>query len=100
MLGSLALSNASTLFIPLAFGPVPVAAGMPAMAQSFDGTGMAYKINKVSPTQAITPSRLLSRVNAGMQVSEQLARLLGLLVGGALGQLVGCARRSWWECRG
>ncbi len=60
-----------------------------ATAQAFDGTGMAYEINKVSLTQAITPSRLLGRVNASMQVSEQLARLLGLLVGGALGQCIG-----------
>ncbi len=58
-------------------------------AQAFDGTGMAYEINRVSLTQAITPTRLLGRVNASMQVLEQLAKLLGLLVRGVLGQWIG-----------
>ncbi|MBA2363337.1 MAG: MFS transporter [Chloroflexia bacterium] len=89
MLGSLTISVSSAFFIPLAFGPPPLAAGMLATAQAFDGTGMAYEINKVSLIQAITPPRMLGRVNASMRVMQQLAMLLGLLVGGALGQWIG-----------
>jgi MFS family permease len=89
MLGSLAISMSSTFFIPLAFGPPALAAGMLAAAQAFDGTGMAYEINKVSLTQAITPPRMLGRVNASMRVTQELATLLGLLVGGVLGQWIG-----------
>jgi MFS family permease len=89
MLASLTISISSTFFIPLAFGPPVLAAGMLATAQAFDGTGMAYEINKVSLTQAITPPRILGRVNASMRVTQQLAMLLGLLIGGVLGQSIG-----------
>ncbi len=89
MLGSLTISISSTFFIPLAFGPPALAAGMLATEQALDGTGMAYEINKVSLTQAITPPRMLGRVNASMLVTQDLATLLGLLVGGVLGQWIG-----------
>lgn len=89
MLGSFLLSSVSTFFIPLAFGPAPLAVGMLAAEQAFDGTGMAYQINKVSLTQAITPARLQGRVNASMRVMERCAMLLGLLAGGVLGQRIG-----------
>lgn len=89
MLGSLTISISSTFFIPLAFGPPALAAGMLATEQALDGTGMAYEINKVSLTQAITPPRMLGRVNASMLVTQDLATLLGLLVRGVLGQWIG-----------
>lgn len=89
MLGSLGLSILATFLIPLASGPAPLAAGMLALEQATDGTGMAYQINSVSLRQAITPPRLLGRVNASMRVLEQGAMLLGLLVGGLLGERIG-----------
>lgn len=89
MIGSLAATVGSALFIPLAFGPPPVAAGLLAASQAFDGTGMAYHINRTSLVQSVTPERLLGRVNASTRVAEQTATLLGLLVGGVLGQTIG-----------
>lgn len=89
VVGSLAIGSLSTFFIPLAFGPAPLAAAMLGLEQAFDGTGMAYEINKVSLTQAITPERLLGRVNASMRVLGQGAALMGLLAGGLLGERIG-----------
>ncbi len=89
MLGSFAISAGSALFMPLAFGPAPVIIGILAATQVFDATGMAYEVNKVTLTQGLTPPRLLGRVNASMRVLEQCATLIGLLVGGVLGQTIG-----------
>lgn len=89
MIGSLAASTLPSFFMPLAFGPPVVAGSMAAIPQAFDGAGMAYHINSVSLTQAITPERLMGRVNASMRVAEGCATLLGLLIGGLLGQWIG-----------
>ena len=50
---------------------------------------MIFSINTVSLRQAITPDRLLGRVNATMRFVFQSALPLGAVVGGILGTTIG-----------
>ena len=50
---------------------------------------MLYNINQQTIRQAVTPDRLLGRVNSGIFVLVALAAVIGSLLGGTLGQTVG-----------
>ena len=50
---------------------------------------MIYNINQQSIRQAVTPDRLLGRVNSGVFVLTALAQVIGSLLGGAIGQSAG-----------
>ena len=89
MLGTLVLNRLATFFIPLAGGPLPLASALVAAEQTSDGIATIYQINQTSLLQTIVPDRLQGRVNASLHVLEQSAMLLGLLVGGFLGQAIG-----------
>ena len=84
------LSCISSAFIPLAQGATILSAGLLILAQvSGDGAATLYEINQVSLRQAITPQRLLGRVNASSQFLKLGAMLAGSLLGGVLGEWVG-----------
>src|SRR5713101_5439901 len=50
---------------------------------------MLYNVNQQSIRQAVTPDRLLGRVQSGVYVLVALASVVGSLLGGAIGQSVG-----------
>jgi MFS family permease len=50
---------------------------------------MLYNINQQTIRQAVTPDRLLARVNSGLFVLVALAAAIGSLLGGTIGQAVG-----------
>lgn len=50
---------------------------------------MLYNINQQTIRQALTPDRLLGRVNSGIFVLVALAAVIGSLLGGTVGQVVG-----------
>ncbi len=50
---------------------------------------MVYNINQQSIRQAVTPDRLLGRVQSGVFVLVALAQVAGSLLGGVIGQLAG-----------
>lgn len=50
---------------------------------------MVYNVNQQSIRQAVTPDRLLGRVQSGIFVLVALAQVAGSLLGGAIGQLAG-----------
>jgi MFS family permease len=50
---------------------------------------MVYNINQQSIRQAVTPDRLLGRVQSGVFVLVALAQVAGSLLGGTIGQLAG-----------
>jgi MFS family permease len=50
---------------------------------------MLYNINQQTIRQAVTPDRLLGRVNSGIFVLVALAAVIGSLLGGTIGQAVG-----------
>jgi MFS family permease len=90
MISGLLLSCVSMLFIPLAQGATLGAALLLILAQvSGDGAATLYEINQVSLRQAITPQRLLGRVNASTQFLKLGALFAGSLVGGLLGEMAG-----------
>jgi MFS family permease len=50
---------------------------------------MVYNVNQQSIRQAVTPDRLLGRVQSGTFVLLAIAQVAGSLLGGAIGQLAG-----------
>jgi MFS family permease len=50
---------------------------------------MLYNVNQQSIRQAVTPDRLLGRVNSGVFVLFAIAAAIGSLAGGAIGQSFG-----------
>jgi MFS family permease len=57
--------------------------------------GIVYNITQVSLRQAITPERLQGRMNAAMRWIVWGTIPLGVLLGGAIGQLVGLSAALW-----
>jgi MFS family permease len=80
----------SNLFIPAA-RDASVLAGALLVAQQLTGDGMftVYQVNDTTLRQSITPERMLGRVNAFMRMLELGFTLLGLLLGGLMGEWLG-----------
>jgi MFS family permease len=90
MVGGILMMGLSILLVPLAPGATAVGASILVAQQLFgDGCYMVYDITQVSVRQAITPDRLLGRVNATVRVGALGAMLVGALVGGLLGNTYG-----------
>ena len=89
MVLGLLVGSITGFFIPVAQGATGVAVALLIMAQLGDGADTVYQINQLSLRQAITPERLLGRVNASMHFVGQGATLLGALAGGLLGDMIG-----------
>jgi MFS family permease len=88
------LSPFSLLLVALApeAAPVPflVAGGVIGAA-----TGVIYNVNQVSLRQAITPERMLGRMNATMRFIVWGTIPIGAMVGGLLGGLIGLQTTIW-----
>jgi predicted MFS family arabinose efflux permease len=90
MIGGLLLCGIAMFFIPIAQGATLTAAVLLIMQQLFgDGAATIYQINQVSLRQAITPERLLGRVNASAHFLGLGGTLAGSLLGGLLGEMIG-----------
>ena len=89
VVGALLLTSPTGLLIPLAHGPVPLAFGLLALAQAFDFIHPLYELNALSLRQAVTPPRLLGRVNATLRVMEAALMPLGAVIGGVLADRIG-----------
>ena len=59
------------------------------------GTSVIYNVNQVSLRQAITPERMLGRMNATMRFIVWGTIPIGSLVGGALGATIGLQATIW-----
>ncbi|MCA1667277.1 MAG: MFS transporter [Thermomicrobia bacterium] len=90
MIGMLLLAVVTTIFIPLASGPlVWIVISLLIQQILGDGAATIYEINQMSLLQARTPDHLLGRLNASIRFIEWSAMLGGLLLGGLLGQTIG-----------
>ncbi len=89
MVGSVLLSSAATLLLPLAHGPLGVSLSMILVVQASDVAGAVFFINALSLRQAITPDNLMGRVNATFGFATTSAGLVGALAGGLLGEALG-----------
>ena len=94
ILGSSLFFGPSALLIPLA--PANIAPAFFAVAFFFEGMfGVIYNVNQVSLRQAITPERLLGRLNGTMRFLVWGTIPVGSLIGGILGSVVGVHIAIW-----
>jgi MFS family permease len=88
--GSILFVAGQVLNIPAALGPRALAFPLLVAGGAIAGLGlMVYNINQQAIRQAITPDRLMGRVQSGVYVLVALAQVIGALLGGALGQVLG-----------
>ena len=89
LIGSFLVYRFATFAIPLAAGPYAAQVALLGASQVLDAAATIQQISQNSLIQTTTPERLLGRVNASFQTLQQGAILLGLLIGGVLGQTIG-----------
>ena len=90
MVYALLLVATGMVFTPLATGATVLGALLLIAAQLVtDPAWVVYEVNQVSLRQAITPDRLLGRLNATFRFSGLGAMLLGTFAAGVLGETVG-----------
>jgi MFS family permease len=88
-IGSAVAIGMAMLLIPLAHGSVAVCSAFLVASQLGDLAWPVYTISERSLRQAITPDRLLGRVNSSMHLLFHGVLPLGGLAGGAIAQAVG-----------
>ena len=85
-----AIGAAGMLLIPLAQGPAIASVPLLMAAQILGGLGgTIYNINQISLRLAITPDRLLGRMNATMRFIVWGTIPIGGLLGGFMGETIG-----------
>ena len=89
MVAGLAIFSLSMFLIPAAGGPLIVAGAILVTQQLADGAMLVHEVNQMSLRQAISPDRMLGRVNANIRMTELGAMLAGSLVAGLLGEIIG-----------
>lgn len=90
IVGASVLIGLGGLVVPLASGPLPVAVSLLVAAQFVMGlANTVYNVNQISLRQAITPDRLLGRMNASMRFLVWGTIPIGSLLGGVLGEAIG-----------
>jgi MFS family permease len=88
--GAVLLVVGQLLNIPAAFAGHAIAFAVLTAGAAISGFGlMLYNINQQAIRQALTPDRLLGRVQSGVFVIVALGQVVGSLLGGALGQTIG-----------
>jgi MFS family permease len=85
-IASAVVAGVANLVVPLAHGSVAVCATILIAAQLGDIAWPVYNINDTSLRQAVTPDRLLGRVNAAMHLVFRGMVPLGALASGILAQ--------------
>jgi MFS family permease len=84
------VESGALLLVPVAGGPPALAAGLLGLAFVGNGFGLGLSnVLAVSLRQAVTPDRLLGRMNASYRFLTYGVVPLGALLGGALGELLG-----------
>ena len=94
IVGSMAVTGPFVLLIPLATAQT----AFWFLSASFFFTGLlnvVYNVNQVSLRQAITPERMLGRMNATMRFLVWGTIPLGSLIGAGLSELIGVHQTIW-----
>jgi predicted MFS family arabinose efflux permease len=89
LIGGFLAYRLASFAIPLAAGPYAAQVAILSASQVLDAAATIQQISQNSLVQTTAPERLLGRVNASFQTLQQGAILLGLLIGGILGQTIG-----------
>ena len=98
--GALLLYDVGALTIPLAGGPTPLAVALLALGQSLDAAHTVYSVTRLSWFQRTTPGRMQGRLHATLRVVEGGATVIGLALGGVLGQTLGVRATLFLVCAG
>jgi MFS family permease len=94
IIGAIAISAGGALLVPLAPKENPVPLLILSGALGIFG-GVIYNVNQVSLRQAITPDRMLGRLNATMRFIVWGTIPIGSLIGGALATAIGLLPTIW-----
>ncbi len=97
--GRMAL-GAFMLLLPVAQDAAIVAGAFLIGQQLGDGFWTAADVNDMTIRQAVTPRRLLGRVNAALRQAALAAMLAGSLAGGVIGELAGLRAALLVGCAG
>lgn len=98
---SLIVAALGSAVIPLARGAGLLSVALLVLQQCVtDPAVTVYEINAVSLQQAITPERLLGRMNASLRFIGIGAMIIGSLIGGVLGDLIGLRPTLWISVAG
>jgi Na+/melibiose symporter-like transporter len=89
LIGSALVIGAASLLVPLAHGSIAACSAFLVAAQLGDVAWPVYAIYETSLRQAVTPDRLLGRVNSAMLLLFWGVLPVGALAGGALAQAIG-----------
>jgi Na+/melibiose symporter-like transporter len=90
IIGAMLLIQFMGIPVVLASGSIIVVAALLILSGFARGFGnVVYNVNQVSLRQAITPNRLLGRMNASMRFLVWGTIPIGSLIGGALGEAIG-----------
>jgi len=86
--------------VPLASGPAWLAVGVLILGQCFDAAHTIYSVTRLSHFQRTTPGRMQGRLHATLRVVEGCATVVGLALGGILGQTLGVRATLFVVCAG
>jgi predicted MFS family arabinose efflux permease len=89
LIAAIATAGAAALLIPMAHGPLWVAAAFLGVAQAGDAAWPVLNINQLSIRQHVTPAHLLGRVNSAAQLMFRGVLPIGALAGGGLAGVIG-----------
>lgn len=90
LVGALAVSAIGSLACPLAGGPWLLIVALLLVNQLVtDSAAAVHEVSALSLVQATAPERLQGRMNASIRCGDWAAMLVGLALGGLLGQVIG-----------
>ncbi len=89
VISGLAIYTGGSVLIPLAGGPAWLALCLVALSQLADCAHTLYAIGRSSLLQTVPFHHELGRVHASVHLVEAVATLVGIALGGALGQTLG-----------
>jgi MFS family permease len=100
LLGTMLIYTVGAFTVPLASGPTLLAVALLVAGQSLDAAHTVHSIVRLSYFQQTTPDWMQGRLHATLRVVEGGARVLGLALGGILGQTIGVRATLFLVCAG
>jgi MFS family permease len=100
LLATMLIYTLGAFTVPLASGPAMLAVGLLILGQSLDAAHTIYSVSRLSHFQRTTPDRMQGRLHATLRVVEGCATVVGLALGGILGQTLGVRATLFVVCTG
>ncbi len=100
LMASMLIYTLGAFTVPLASGPAWLAVGVLILGQCFDAAHTIYSVTRLSHFQRTTPDRMQGRLHATLRAVEGCATVLGLALGGVLGQTLGVRATLFVVCAG